>query len=98
MADEVVAPAHVTYWAVSIFNSRTFWLNAAAGTVAMLSATEVITIIPPRFLPLSTALIAALNIMLRLGTVRPVALIAPGATVPVLVPRIDPPAPPVVTD
>ncbi len=90
-------PATVTYWAVSILNSRTFWLNAAAGIVALLSATEVLVIIPAKVLPLSTALVAGLNILLRLGTVRPVALILPGETKPIAVAKIDPPQPPVLT-
>jgi hypothetical protein len=88
----------VTYWAVSILNSRTFWVNAATGTVALLSATDVVTVIPARWLPLAGALVAALNIVLRLGTVRPVALIAPGETKPIQVAKIAPPDPPVVTD
>lgn len=91
-------PPQVTYWAISIFSSRTFWVNAAALIVAVLSATEVITIIPLRWLPLSTALVAALNIYLRTVTVRPVAFIAPGNTAPIAVARIDPPSPPVITD
>lgn len=88
----------VTYFAVSIFSSRTFWVNLAAGLVAILSATEIVTIIPLRYLPLSTALVAALNIGLRMVTVRPVALILPGDTKPVEVVKIGPPAPAVVTD
>jgi hypothetical protein len=91
-------PPTVTYYAVSVFSSRTFWVNAAAGLVALLSATEIITIIPLKFLPLSTALIAALNIGLRMATVRPVSLIAPGATKPIQVAKVGPPDPPLVTD
>ena len=79
-----------TYYAVSLFSSRTFWVNAAAGLVALLSATEVITIIPLRWLPTSTALIAALNIALRMMTVRPALLIAPGTTKPVEVSALPP--------
>jgi hypothetical protein len=88
----------VTYWAISIFSSRIFWLNAAALIVGLLSATDILAVIPARFLPLAQALVAGLNIALRLGTVRPAALIAPGTTAPVLVPMIDPPAPALVTD
>jgi len=95
---ETPAPPTVTYWAISLFSSRTFWVNSAALVVAILSATDVLTIIPPRQLPTITAIVAALNIWLRTVTVRPVALIAPGTTQPVQVARIDPPAPPVVTD
>jgi len=80
--------AQVTYFAISLFSSRTFWLNAATLLVAVLSATEVIVIIPIRFLPLTTAGVAALNIWLRMATVRPVALIAPGTTAPVVVVKL----------
>lgn len=92
------APPTVTYFAISLFSSRTFWLNAAAGLVALLSATEVVTIIPARWLPLASALVAACNIALRLGTVRPVALIAPGAVTPMTVAKIGPPDPPLMGD
>ena len=92
------APAHVTYWAISVFNSKTFWVNLAAGLVAILSATEIVTVIPLKYLPMSTAAVAALNIYLRTQTVRPVALIPINTTTPVLVPKIDPPAPKGVTD
>jgi hypothetical protein len=88
----------VTYWAISILSSRTFWLNAAAFLVAVLSATDVLPIIPARFLPTSTAIVAALNIALRFATVRPVALILPGTTKPIAVAKIDPPPPATVTD
>jgi hypothetical protein len=92
------APPTVTYFAVSLFSSRTFWINLAAGLVALLSATEVVTIIPLKLLPLSTALIAALNIGLRMVTVRPVAIIPPGTSKPVSVAKVGPPDPPLVTD
>lgn len=91
-------PETVTYYAVSLLSSRTFWVNLAAGLVAILSATEIVTIIPPQYLPTTTALIAAINIGLRMVTVRPVALILPGDTKPVEVVKIGPPAPAVVTD
>jgi len=88
----------VTYWAVSVFSSRTMWFNAANLVLAALSLTEVATLIPPRFLPLQLAAVAFINMWLRQATVRPVALIAPGETKAVAVPKIDPPAPPGVTD
>jgi hypothetical protein len=91
-------PPTVTYWAISILSSRTFWLNAAALVVTLLSATDVIAIVPLRLLPLAAALVSALNIALRFATVRPVALILPGTTKPVAVAKIDPPPPASVTD
>jgi hypothetical protein len=93
-----VAPETVTYFAISILSSRTFWLNAAAFLITALSATDVVPIIPVRFLPFSTAIVSMLNIGLRLGTVRPAALILPGNVKPIDVPKIAPPAPPVVSD
>jgi hypothetical protein len=94
----MAAPATVEYFGISIFSSRTFWLNLVALVVAILSATDVAAIIPARFLPLASAIIAAGNICLRLVTVRPAVLIAPGTTAAVLVPKLDPPAPPAITD
>ena len=91
MTDPTSPQPTVTYYAVSIFSSRTFWANTAALIVGVLSATDVVPIIPARFLPMSTALVAALNIWLRTITVRPVALIAPGDTKPVEVAKIEPP-------
>jgi len=88
----------VTYWAISIFSSRTFWLNAAALIVTLLSATDVIAIVPVRYVPMTAALVAAVNIVLRFLTVRPVALILPGSTKPIAVAKIDPPPPAPVTD
>jgi hypothetical protein len=98
MPEVQAAPPTVQYYAVSLFSSRTFYVNLAAGLVAILSATEIVTIIPLKYLPTSTALIAALNIGLRMSTVRPVALIPPGDTKPVEVKKIGPPDPPTVTD
>jgi hypothetical protein len=91
-------PQTVTYWAVSVFSSRTMWFNAANLLLAALSLTEVATLIPARFLPLQLAAVAVINMWLRQATVRPVALIAPGETAPVLVRKVGPPDPPAVTD
>ena len=92
------APRTVEYFAISLFSSRTFWFNAANFIVAALSMTEITTLIPPRFLPLQAAVVAVVNMGLRLATVRPAALIAPGTTTPVDVPRIGPPPPATPTD
>jgi hypothetical protein len=100
MADEPIRPppTHVTYYAISLFSSRTFWLNAADLVVNLLSATAIVTVIPAEWQALAGATVAGLNILLRTQTVRPVALIAPGTVQPVLVKKIAPPAPPVITD
>ena len=79
------APAHVTYFAISLFSSRTFWFNAANLLLASLSLTEVVTLIPLRFMPLQAAVVAMVNMWLRSITVRPAVLIPPGATVAVAV-------------
>jgi hypothetical protein len=91
-------PPQVTYWAISILSSRTFWLNAAAFVLAALSLSDVTAVIPVRFLPLEGAAVAMLNLYLRTMTVRPVAFIAPGTTLPIQVPRIGPVPPPAVRD
>ena len=88
----------VTYWAISLFSSRTFWVNAAVFLVAVSSLNEVTTVVPERYLPALGALVAVANVYLRMATVRPAALIAPGSTQPISVKRIDPPSPPMVTD
>ena len=88
----------VTYFAISILSSRTFWFNAANLFVASLSLTEVTTIVPLRYMPLQAAVVAVVNMWLRTITVRPTALIAPGRTQATLVDRIGPPDPPKVGD
>jgi len=88
----------VEYWGISLFSSRTFWFNAANLILAALSLTEVVTLIPVRFLSLQAAVVALINMWLRSITVRPAVLILPGQSVPVTVAKVDPPAPPLVTD
>ncbi len=58
----------------SLFKSRTFWFNAAVALVAMLSADNVVKIIPARFAPFASALVACVNIVLRLYTTEPVSI------------------------
>jgi hypothetical protein len=94
---ETPAPT-VTYYAISLFSSRTFWLNAAGFLLLVLEATDVITLLPLKALPFVGATVTVLNIFLRYVTVRPVALIAPGTTLPIAVPKLDPPAPALVSD
>lgn len=88
----------VHYHAISIFSSRTFWFNTANFLVAVLSLTEVVTLIPPQYLSLQAAVVAAVNVWLRTATVRPAALIVPGDTKAIAVKKIGPPAPAVVSD
>jgi len=97
---EAAAPAPTVVYAraVSILNSRTFYVNALALLVAIIVLPEVGSLVPERFVPIYSALLAISNIVLRVVTVRPVALIKPGAVKIVEIPKIDPPAPPAVTD
>ena len=88
----------VTYWAVSILTSRTAQFAGLTVLLGILSLPEVLALIPLRFMPLLLAIVGVVNLILRKLTVRPVAFIAPGETHPVEVPKIDPPAPPGVTD
>ncbi len=65
----------MNFWAEkSLFASRTFWFNAAAGIVAILSASDVVKIIPTRYGPITSAAVAIINIILRLYTSEPVTI------------------------
>jgi hypothetical protein len=88
----------VTYFAISILSSRTFWINAGAFLLAVLSAADVVAVLPIRWQPWLAAGVAVVNIGLRLATVRPAALIRPGTSKPIAVTKIDPPSPALVTD
>jgi hypothetical protein len=88
----------VTYWGISILNSRTFWFGVATFASGLLSLPDVAALIPLRYLPAVLSIVGFLIVYLRTVTVRPVAFIAPGATAPVAVPKIVPPAPPLVGD
>ena len=100
MTDSSVEPQTPVVYAraVSILSSRTFYVNAGALLIAIVVLPEVGNLIPERFVPIYSALLAIANIILRMVTVRPVAMIAPGNVVVVPIPKIDPPAPPTVTD
>jgi hypothetical protein len=94
-------PTVVTYWAISLWNSRTFRTNAVlilVDAAALLALPEVIARVPPQYLILYGLAVKALNIYLRSITQRPAVLIAPGTTVAVDVPKLSPPAPPATTD
>jgi len=97
MAPETVRPPPadhlVTYWAISVLSSHTMWFNAISFALMALDLNEVTAIIPPRFAPLQLAITALGNMYLRFVTVRPVAFIPAGASVPVDVPRIVTPPP-----
>jgi hypothetical protein len=100
MANKPAEPATktVSYYAISVLSSRTMWFNAANFVVAALSLTEVATLIPPRYVPLQSMLVALINLWLRKATVRPVAFIGHGDTQEIKVPKLSPPKPPAITD
>lgn len=94
-------PPTVTYWAISILNSRTFRINAALLIVTIgtfLADPALLTVIPPQYLVLYGIAVKLLNIYLRTITTRPVAFIPPGDTVPVDVEKIVPPVSDTVAD
>lgn len=92
--DHPTAPTRVHVTAMSLFSSRTFWLNLAAAVVGLLSATDVVQVVPPAWMPIYTMAIAAANVYLRANTVHPVsATLAPGTTKTVSVKLLTPPAP-----
>ena len=87
-------PATVTYWAISYLKSRTVRVNAVLFLVALvplLTEPDLIASIPPAYLVLYTLFVKVVNIWLRFVTVRPIALIPPGDTVPVAVPLLETP-------
>jgi hypothetical protein len=88
----------VNYMGISLFTTKTFWLNFVAFVVAILSLTEVVTLIPARYMALYGAVVAILNTGLRLLTVRPAFIMAPGETRSVEVQKIGPPKPPTINN
>jgi len=90
-------PATVTYFAISLFSSRTTWLAVFTFLSGVLALPQVFAVIPLRWLPFFMIATGVVALILRTVTVRPVALIAPGSIVPVQVAKLEPP-PPLVTD
>ena len=105
-------PTHVTYWAISVANSKTMIGNfllllGSLGTfialmlpviLQFMQLPEVAAMIPTKYAVLFAALIAMGNLWARTTTERPVAFIKPGTTMPVQVEKIGPPPPPLATD
>ena len=94
-------PVTVTYWAISVLNSKTVQANVVfflTAVIPLLALPEVLAAIPPRYLLAFTALVAMANGWLRLQTERPVAFIPLGTTTPVEVKKIGPPPPTPTTD
>jgi hypothetical protein len=87
-----------TYFAISLFSSRTFWVAALTLLIGLVAEPEIVALIPLSALPRVLVGVGLVNMVLRKLTVRPVVISVPGTTQPVEVPKIGPPAPPVVSD
>lgn len=101
LTDARPPPPTVTYWAISILNSRTFRVNAFllfVTIVPLLADPDLLTLIAPRYLVLYAVAVKVLNIYLRTITQRPVAFIPAGDTAPVAVAKVGPPDPPAMGD
>lgn len=72
-----MATGDKTYFAKSALLSKTIWINIASFIVAAGELTEVINIIPPTWEGAGAAVLALINLALRMFTVRPVAMIGP---------------------
>lgn len=100
-------PPTVTYWAISILNSKTFWVGVATtmfglwsdpeirGLVEPLLPLVVQSVVPLAYLPRVLTVLGIVIVILRKFTQRPVVVrAAPFAVTPVEVPRLGPPQPP----
>lgn len=74
-----------TYFAKSIFVSKTFWVNVGSLIVGASELVEFTDLLTDKQLQIFTAVVALVNLALRLYTTRPVAFMAPGETKPVQV-------------
>lgn len=100
-------PQTVTYWAISILNSKTFWFGVGTSVVGLLSDPDIRVVLPQMFaalgiplayLPRVVTVIGIVIVILRKLTKRPVVLSAPFTTQPVDVPKIGPPPPATLSD
>lgn len=95
-------PPVVQYWAISILNSKTFWVGVGTTLLGLLSDPELralaAPLVPLSSLPRVMTVLGIVMVILRKLTKRPVVMAAHGTTHPVLVPRLGPPDPPVLGD
>lgn len=78
------------YRAKSSFVSKTHIFNVLSMIVVILALPEFISLVPSAALPFIAALNPIINLIIRqYGTVRPVAFIAPGNSIPVAVKKLD---------
>lgn len=78
----------VNYRAKSVLTSKTEVVNAIMALVALLGSSQISAMLGPGAFVYVTIAVAVLNMILRLLTVRPVAMIMPGETKPVAVPKL----------
>ena len=61
----------------SILASKTFWINLVIAAGMILGDQAVLAVIPEGWTPIIAAIVAGINIVLRLSTSQPVALKPP---------------------
>lgn len=67
-------PKIETCWVKSIWYSRTIWINTGLFIVSILSLTEVTNFLPKEWSPMVSAVVAVLNVVLRLYTTHAIKL------------------------
>lgn len=77
-----------TYFAKSIFVSKTFWVNVALIVIALSQDTEAMKLLPAVVKSNLLTIAAVVNVILRYTAKRPVAVIPPGDVQPVAVKSI----------
>jgi hypothetical protein len=78
-----------TYFAKSILVSKTFWVNVALIIAALAEQADFINVLPGNVGAAFIQIAAVVNIVLRIYSVRPVAMIAPSEIKPVDVPNAE---------
>lgn len=78
-----------TYFAKSLFVSKTFWVNVALILAAIAEQSDIINVLPGNVGPVLLQTAAVINICLRVFSVRPVAMIAPGDVKAIAVPNAE---------
>lgn len=74
-----------TYYAKSLFETKTFWVNLAGAVIAILQATEFQSLLTAGGLKYTALAITVINIILRTWTERPAVVMMPGKVRPVKV-------------
>ena len=80
-------PIAETCWVKSIWRSRTIWINAGLFLVSILSLTEVVSFLPKEWSAGVSAVVAVLNVVLRLYTTQAVTLSGNADAAPTIVPN-----------